>query len=87
MAVMLGYLKKRNRHVGTLVSEKLALETQIAERRRAEQEVRLLQTMTVAVSEAEDLHTALQVVLRKVCETTGWILGQAWMPGPSHVPI
>ncbi|MCR4347018.1 MAG: EAL domain-containing protein [Sulfuricaulis sp.] len=84
MAAMLGYLKKRTTRVGTLVSEKLALETQIAERKRAEQEVRLLQTMTLAVSEAEDLHTALQVVLRKVCESTGWVLGQAWMPGESE---
>ncbi len=81
MAVMIGYLRHRGARVRELTSANVALETQIAERQRAENEVRLLQTMTVAVSEAPDLLAALEVVLRKVCESTGWLVGQAWMLG------
>ena len=50
------------------------------ERKKAEEEIRLLQTMTVAISEAGDLQGALGIALMKVCEVTGWILGQAWIP-------
>ena len=52
----------------------------ITERVRTEQELRLLQNITLAISGAQDLHAALAIVLQKVCESTGWILGQAWLP-------
>ena len=56
------------------------LRAEIVQRQRAEQEVRLLQTITVAINEAEDIDSALTVALRKLCEATGWVMGQAWVP-------
>ena len=81
MALMIGFLKRRAMHVSSLTTTNTILKAQMIERQRAEDEVRLLQAMTVAVGEADDLHSALEVVLRKVCESTGWLVGQAWMPG------
>lgn len=52
----------------------------ITERKRTEDELRLLQTMILTIVESKDTHTALVMVLRKVCETTGWIYGEAWVP-------
>src|SRR3989338_1444002 len=52
----------------------------ITQRQRAEEEISLLQSATLAVSEAADLPSALQVVLEKVCEATGWAVGEAWVP-------
>ncbi|MBI3595553.1 MAG: PAS domain S-box protein [Nitrospirae bacterium] len=54
----------------------------ITERKRAEDESRLLQAITLVVGSAEDLDSALVLVVKKVCEATGWILGQVWFPRP-----
>jgi class 3 adenylate cyclase/HAMP domain-containing protein len=56
------------------------LERELFERTRAEQEIRLLQELTQAVTEASDFDAALQVALGKVCRATGWNYGEAWIP-------
>jgi PAS domain S-box-containing protein len=45
-----------------------------------EEQLSLLQTITMEVAAASDLSSALEIVLRRVCEKTGWELGQAWVP-------
>ncbi|MEN9260258.1 MAG: PAS domain S-box protein, partial [Thermostichus sp. HHBFW_bins_43] len=57
----------------------------IHERKRAEQELQLLQSLTQAISEAADFQSALQVMLRQVCVVTGWDLGEAWIPQGEHL--
>jgi diguanylate cyclase (GGDEF)-like protein/PAS domain S-box-containing protein len=45
----------------------------------ASEEIQLLQTITQAISEAPDFHSALYVALSKVCEATSWDFGEAWV--------
>lgn len=52
----------------------------MTERKRAEEELQLLQRITSAVSMASDFDSAIEVALRLVCETTGWEFGEAWVP-------
>src|SRR5262245_27694934 len=58
----------------------VALREEIAERQRAEEQLSFLQTITMDVAAADDLSSALEFVLRDVCEKTGWVIGQAWIP-------
>jgi PAS domain S-box-containing protein len=48
------------------------------ERGQREEQLNLLQTITMEVAAVSDLTSALEIVLRDVCEKTGWVLGQAW---------
>lgn len=45
-----------------------------------DEQLSLLQTITSEVAAAIDMSAALEIVLRRVCEKTGWALGQAWIP-------
>jgi PAS domain S-box-containing protein len=52
----------------------------VTERKQTEEQVRLLQSILIAISTVDDLLSTLEVVLRQVCERTGWVFGQAWLP-------
>lgn len=52
-----------------------------------EEQLSLLQTITMEVAAARDLSLALEVVLRRVCEKTGWVLGQAWVPNQERTHL
>jgi len=45
-----------------------------------DEQLNLLQTITMEVAAAGDIGSALEIVLRRVCEKTNWALGQAWLP-------
>src|SRR6266545_4487225 len=44
-----------------------------------EDQLDLLQTITMEVAAASEFAVALEIVLREVCEKTGWVLGHAWV--------
>jgi PAS domain S-box-containing protein len=52
-----------------------------------EEQLNLLQSITMEVAAASDLSSALEVVLCRVCEKTGWVLGQAWVPNQESTAL
>ncbi len=52
----------------------------ITDRKRAEEEIRLLLTLTQTIAEAEDFNSALAAALRMVSESTSWDFGEIWIP-------
>lgn len=54
----------------------------IGEQKCVEEEFKLLQSIALEIAEAENFHDALSVVLRNLCEFTGWVYGEVWLPSP-----
>ncbi|MBD2580039.1 transporter substrate-binding protein [Oscillatoria sp. FACHB-1406] len=52
----------------------------ISDRKAAEEEIQLLLDLSQAVSAAADFETALGIAVEQLCETTGWIYAEAWVP-------
>ena len=51
------------------------------------EQLNLLQTITLEVAAATDLSSALEIVLQRVCEKTGWVIGQAWVPNKEEAAL
>jgi PAS domain S-box-containing protein len=51
----------------------------ITERRRAEEEPRLVRELALAIGEAEDVEDALRLAVRAICEAEQLNAGQAWV--------
>ena len=73
---------QRERAVETVRRARDNLEARVRERtselERSQEELRLARELAFLIAEANDLDDALAVALRKICETTGWVMGQAW---------
>ena len=54
--------------------------TDITELKLATEKIYLFQSLAMAISVSRNLHDALVVAIQKICNYTGWIYGEAWMP-------
>lgn len=52
----------------------------ITDRKHAEEEIELLLNVGQEISAAKDFDGAIAILLQRICETTGWHYGEAWIP-------
>jgi PAS domain S-box-containing protein len=57
----------------------LGVTQDITDRKQAEDNLRFLQNMTQDIFESEDFYSALTVTIQRVCESTHWEFGEAWI--------
>jgi PAS domain S-box-containing protein len=62
----------------------VSLGVDVTEKRQEETVLQLLQSITVAAGAAEDIDSALGVILESICESTHWRYGEAWLPDHVH---
>src|SRR4029450_7490242 len=67
----------------------IANPTQSAEEvcKESEEQLSLVQAITRDVATAANLSAALKIVLRHVCEKTGWQFGAAWLPNKDRTAL
>jgi diguanylate cyclase (GGDEF)-like protein/PAS domain S-box-containing protein len=56
----------------------------LQKRQQADDKVQLLQKLILGVSEAPNFDSALSLVLSTVCQSKGWVYGEAWIPSPEE---
>ena len=91
IANVLAQAIERNRAYIELERAYEVLEQRVQERTaaliQANEELRLLQSLAFAIAESDSVQSALTIALQKVCETTGWELGQAWIVDADNIQI
>ncbi|MEK6791981.1 MAG: PAS domain S-box protein [Deltaproteobacteria bacterium] len=58
------------------------ISTDITERKRMDEEMRLLQRLSMSINAAKNFRYALRQTIIMVCRTMGWGFGEAWVPAP-----
>ncbi|MDW8200985.1 MAG: adenylate/guanylate cyclase domain-containing protein [Cyanobacteriota bacterium SKYGB_h_bin112] len=58
----------------------LVIVRDITERKQAEREMEILLTLTQDINASTDFQTALTITLKEICDVTGWLCGEAWVP-------
>lgn len=48
--------------------------------RQINEENRLLKTIALSLPEAEDLHSAIRIIINEICNATEWVHGESWTP-------
>jgi PAS domain S-box-containing protein len=66
-----------------LIRELHSTTRDVTERRQAQVKLALARDLAVGIGEAKTVDAALQLALQEICETTGWVLGQAWIRNPA----
>jgi PAS domain S-box-containing protein len=65
----------------------LGIVRDVTNRKRAQDESRLLQIITASIGDTQAQAPAIRAVLREVCEITDWLIGQAWLPAEDGVQL
>lgn len=59
----------------------------VTERKQLEEQLQLLQSLSRTIAQASNLDSALELVLRELCEVTGWEIGEAWVPNEDETAL
>ncbi len=59
----------------------------ITEHKQADEKLHLLIKLTQGIIKTSDFHSAIEFVLRSVCEATNWVYGEAWIPGDNGAAL
>jgi PAS domain S-box-containing protein len=57
-----------------------SLKAEITLRKRTEEELNLLLRIAQEIGLANDFSSSVDIALRRICESTGWAVGEAWVP-------